>query len=227
VTHCPRRRQATNALRQKRNFPSNLNVIWVVQTCREKYIASGIPQISCFIRPVPFLRGAYRDRHERGAGLRWTRSAVRNPLRGRAALLADGEAVWSWRPDAGAKLAKTLTRLAGDGGKRARSPGRARSKPLKPSRRECRTIAVCPWLLTPVLSCCTGGQGCNARPAFPAPSAFRWACSSHNSGVTRRGTVESRLGYADAVIARSNATKQSRAKERLPARPWIASLRSQ
>ena len=75
-------------------------------------------------------------------------------------------------PDAGAKLAKTLTRLAGDGGKRARSPGRARSKPLKPSRRECRTIAVCPWLLTPVLSCCTGGLGCNARPAFPAPSAF-------------------------------------------------------
>jgi hypothetical protein len=30
-----------------------------------------------------------------------------------------------------------------------------------------------------------------------------------------------------AVIARSEATKQSRAKERLPARPWFASLRSQ
>jgi hypothetical protein len=68
-----------------------------------------------------------------------------------------------------------MTRLADDGGKKARSPGRARSKPLKPSRRECRTIAVCPWLLTPVLSCCTGGHGCNAHPAFPAPSAFRWA----------------------------------------------------
>jgi hypothetical protein len=35
-------------------------------------------------------------------------------------MIADGEVVWSWRPDAGAKLAKTLTRLAGDGGKRAR-----------------------------------------------------------------------------------------------------------
>jgi hypothetical protein len=34
--------------------------------------------------------------------------------------------VWFWRPDAGAKFAKTLARLAGDGGKKARSPGRAR-----------------------------------------------------------------------------------------------------
>jgi hypothetical protein len=25
-------------------------------------------------------------------------------------------------------------------------------------------------LLTPVLFCCTGGYGCNAHPAFPAPS---------------------------------------------------------
>jgi len=37
---------------------------------------------------------------------------------------ADGEVVWSRRPDAGVKLRKFLR---GDGGKRARSPGRARS----------------------------------------------------------------------------------------------------
>src|ERR1039458_4813977 len=46
-------------------------------------------------------------------------------------LSADGEVVWSWRPDAGVKLAE---QFAGDGGKRARSPGRARRKPLKPLR---------------------------------------------------------------------------------------------
>ena len=40
---------------------------------------------------------------------------------------ADGEAVWSWRPDAGVKFAWNCSR--GDGGKKARSPGRARSKP--------------------------------------------------------------------------------------------------
>jgi hypothetical protein len=39
---------------------------------------------------------------------------------------ADGKAVWSWRPDAGVKFAG---QPAGDGGKQARSPGRARYKP--------------------------------------------------------------------------------------------------
>jgi hypothetical protein len=32
---------------------------------------------------------------------------------------ADGEVVWSWRSEAGAKVAKTLSRLAGDGGNQA------------------------------------------------------------------------------------------------------------
>jgi hypothetical protein len=43
--------------------------------------------------------------------------------------------VSSWR--------KTIS--AGDGGKRARSPGRARRKPLKPLRREGRVIPVNLW----------------------------------------------------------------------------------
>jgi hypothetical protein len=33
---------------------------------------------------------------------------------------ADGEAVWSWRPDAGVKFAMMLTHHADDGGKKAR-----------------------------------------------------------------------------------------------------------
>jgi hypothetical protein len=48
---------------------------------------------------------------------------------------ADGEVAWFWRPDAGAK---SVVRPTDDGGKKARSPGRARRKPLKPLRRECR-----------------------------------------------------------------------------------------
>jgi hypothetical protein len=40
---------------------------------------------------------------------------------------ADGEAVWSRRPDAGVKLAEVI--FADDGGKKARSPRRARNKP--------------------------------------------------------------------------------------------------
>jgi hypothetical protein len=38
---------------------------------------------------------------------------------------AYGKDVWSWHPDAGVKFALSS---AGDGGKRARSPGRARYK---------------------------------------------------------------------------------------------------
>jgi hypothetical protein len=36
---------------------------------------------------------------------------------------ADDEVVWSWRSEAGAKLAKTLTRLADDGGNQAMVTG--------------------------------------------------------------------------------------------------------
>jgi hypothetical protein len=39
---------------------------------------------------------------------------------------AYGEVVWSRRPDAGVKFAESF---ASDGGKKARSPRRARSKP--------------------------------------------------------------------------------------------------
>ncbi len=42
---------------------------------------------------------------------------------------AYGEVVWSWRPDAGVKSSKKLALLGGDGGKKARSPRRARNKP--------------------------------------------------------------------------------------------------
>jgi hypothetical protein len=36
--------------------------------------------------------------------------------------VADGKVVWFWRPDAGAKV---VERSTSDGGKKARSPGRA------------------------------------------------------------------------------------------------------
>jgi hypothetical protein len=59
--------------------------------------------------------------------------------------VADGEAVWSWRPDAGVKFSQGQLPRENDGGKRARSPGRARSKPLKPLRRECRVAPANLW----------------------------------------------------------------------------------
>jgi hypothetical protein len=47
---------------------------------------------------------------------------------------ADGEVVWFWHPEADAKLRGYDPRNVG--GKKARSPGRARRTPLKPLRRE-------------------------------------------------------------------------------------------
>jgi hypothetical protein len=56
------------------------------------------------------------------------------------ALEADGEVVWSLRPDAGVQV--NGDNATGDGDKKARSPGRSRRKPLKPLRGECRVFPV-------------------------------------------------------------------------------------
>jgi len=57
--------------------------------------------------------GAYRDRHGRGAGC-----DGRDGFTGRVTPLADGEAVWSWHPDAGVKSLGDDPE--GDGGYQAR-----------------------------------------------------------------------------------------------------------
>jgi hypothetical protein len=67
-------------------------------------------------------------------------------------------------------------RTAGDGGKKARSPGRSRIS-RNTIVQGMPVDAVYPWLLTPVLFFCTGGHGCNAHPAFPAPSVEKGGTS--------------------------------------------------
>ena len=42
--------------------------------------------------------------------------------------LTDGEVVWSWRSNAGAKVVKTLSRLASDGGNQAMVTGESTYK---------------------------------------------------------------------------------------------------
>jgi hypothetical protein len=72
--------------------------------------------------------------------MRWTLAAQTTIAR-----QADGEVVWSRYLDADINLPMVLTRHGGDGGKKARSPGRSRRKPLKPLRGECRVIPAQPW----------------------------------------------------------------------------------
>ena len=106
-----------------------------------------------------------------GCGMRWTRQRrSANTLRGRAALMRTAK---SCGPDAPTLASSLRIQFAGDGGKQARSPGRARRNPLKPLRGECRVIPVNLRLLPLCFFCCTGGCGCIGHPAFPAPSDVR------------------------------------------------------
>ena len=67
------------------------------------------------------MRGALRAyRHETWGGMRWPRA-----VRETSAPLADGEAVWFWRPEAGVKFARTPTRRADDGVNKAVVPGKS------------------------------------------------------------------------------------------------------
>jgi hypothetical protein len=110
-------------VRLKTKFTSAINVIWAVQIFAQKYSGFPKPQIS---RIVPSSRrldeGRFAIVTDVGGGVRWTRTALQT-----RAPEADGQAVWSRRPDAGVKSAMMLSHRAGDGGKKARSPGRARS----------------------------------------------------------------------------------------------------
>jgi hypothetical protein len=64
----------------------------------KKYSASAVGQISGLVwRVSPDERGGSRSSRTRG-GMRWTRK-----LRLTSVADADGEVVWSWRPDAGVK----------------------------------------------------------------------------------------------------------------------------
>ncbi len=98
----------------------------------------------CTVQAVPHSQeGRFAIVTNVGSGMRWTRRAARRTAHSR-----DGEVAWSRRPDAGVKFAGDASHHAGDGGKKARSPRRARRKPLKPLRRGCRTASA-----SPVCSC--------------------------------------------------------------------------
>src|SRR5258707_4575964 len=72
-------------------------------------------------------------------------------------------------PGAPMQALRPWIRTTGDGGNQAWSPGRSRIS-RNTIVQGMPAVAVYPWLLTPVLFFCTGGHGCNAHPAFPAPS---------------------------------------------------------
>jgi hypothetical protein len=115
--------RVATASRVRAKLPNHYRVIWSVQPFAEKSFACLQPQItSVWGHPVP-ARGAYRDRHGRGArGCDGRRRFAR-----RAEWLRTAK---SCGPDAPTLASSCCDENhSGDGGKKARSPGRARSKP--------------------------------------------------------------------------------------------------
>ena len=151
----------------------NLRARKPVQSCAKKYSALYSPQINGFIVLSCLIEEGRTRRHERGGGMRWTRAR-----RQTTGARADGEVVWSWRSDAGAKVAELS---ANDGGNQAWSPGRARSKPLKPLRREGRVSSAEPVVL-PRAFLLHADHGCQPVPGLPCALSFR---GTNRSGIPR------------------------------------------
>jgi hypothetical protein len=134
-------------------------------------------------RAIPFRKRGVGHRHERWDGMRWTRQCARRACqcvrRSRVVLTPR-----RWR-----KVLERLTLLGSDGDKKARSPGRARRKPLKPLRRECRTASA-----EPVCSCAllcasfaheTAGAACTRHSLRPLICLGGEHCKTRTLRVAR------------------------------------------
>jgi hypothetical protein len=120
--------------------------------------------------------------------MRWTRSRQRTADAG-----ADGQAVWSWRSEAGAKFLRSKL-LRNDGGNQAMVTGESAEYAVKPLRGEGRVVWLNLWFCR-VLFCCTRTMGASRCPVFPAPS------------LNRRGRLPQSSGAIGAARARGFAIK--------------------
>jgi hypothetical protein len=122
-------------------------------------------------------------------------------------------------------LDKTIS--ADDGGKRARSPGRARHKPLKPLRAgmpgDSGVLVVTRVLLTTTKR--TRGRGCSGHPAFPTPSIGREILAELGRIVSRgrertsgTGRLKIELGAraTNSASSRTSAARSGTHNHRCP-----------
>jgi hypothetical protein len=113
-----------NRMRGKTNFGGPFKPFPRSSPAAENISISFFPKLMFPVDVPCSSRGALRGRHER-----WARDAVDVSELQRAIRApannsdADGQAAWSWHPDADAKLVTTLSRRAGDGGQKARRTG--------------------------------------------------------------------------------------------------------
>ena len=158
---------ASLPLRQCAIFLCNFKLICPVQSRLQKYSASRLTQITPTTPAIPSRKRGVGHRHERWDGMRWTRQH-RARKRGCRVVLRNCERLTACRRTTLMRTVKPCgpgTRCwcqvgggfasptgfwqnrqsADDGDKTNSSPGRARSKPLKPLCRECRLRSVNLW----------------------------------------------------------------------------------
>jgi hypothetical protein len=162
--------------------------------------------------------------------MRWTRKLARRRTRAGA----DGEVVWSRRPDAGVKLARNISRATV-----ARKPGHRGERDIS-RKNHCAGKAGLPPLdlyarVRFFVHSCTRDRGCSAHPAFPAPScsfqgggnrrkarAYRAArsgiCVCKESGYCEERSVRVDFRYTNQRGQRVSATPSYPVKPTLPNR---------
>jgi hypothetical protein len=190
-------------------LPDGLSGDLPVQRLLQKDSGFRRTQIKSTSQPSrPHKRGVSRSSRTLGTGCGGRGSVRRAAARGRVMLIS--RTVKSCGPDA-PTLASSFRRIicAGDGGKKARSPGRARSKPLKPLRREGRVKPV--DLAATTLVChqhfaheAAGAAGTrlSLRPLF-----FEAKDLAQLGRIAPRD--RGRVSYAKARLCENGATKQS------------------
>ena len=112
--------------------------------------------------------------------MRWTRSRRQTTDAG-----ADGQAARSWRSEAGAKLARVQRALRVTVATKQRSPGRARSTPLKPLRGEGHDSRLNLWFCR-VLLLLHADHGYQPVPGLPCALCILRDMFWHSSGELRR-----------------------------------------
>jgi hypothetical protein len=150
-----------------------------------------LPQISGLFRAVPCSkRGALRDRHEC-----WARDAMDAAARETKALMGRRSRV-VLAPRRWCQVGDDASHPADDGGNKAQSPGRARRKPLKPSRRECRSNGLtCGDFARVLVSFAREAAGAADASGIPCALSVRGTLLSEELGQDRVARTSNRAVY--------------------------------
>jgi hypothetical protein len=132
----------------------------------------------CILPAVPLPQeGRFAVVTDVGSGMRWTRQCRKTSDTG-----ADGEGVWSWRPDAGAKSAMML-RIAPMTGAKEPGPRGEHDISRKTIAQGMPAVAAYLWLLTGVLFVAHAAAGALRSRHSLRPLAYRGTPTSHQLGA--------------------------------------------